>query len=342
MSVRDLTGINPSIPPPQHDDSSTEPKRQGTGDSYETKLPELPPAPPSHQFGGGYSSNRPVPTVQNYREEQKKFQEEADEYAAIVEKRHKEAEARRERALQGQADGEAKEEETGGNGETEHEYALETAGEKVDEGDKGTNKNVVKSAKDKKDKVLPSGPANEKQRMMDQMNASKSESGVDRADAVRPTDRFNKAEHGSRRVRDPTTGGEIIIRDADPKGELRINPTDKTSTIPIPVPIPPIFSTTLSPHPPLRPSMDSCPSSAFCNSASRVVYSSYGSAWRLDPALSSLCGGAPSAAPLHSPSCRGSHSSRGGWKRSLNVCEWICTDSEARRIPLQPRKVWNG
>ena len=35
---------------------------------------------------------------------------------------------------------------------------------------------------------------------------------------VKPTERLNKAEKGQRRVRDPTTGGEIIIRDADPKG----------------------------------------------------------------------------------------------------------------------------
>jgi hypothetical protein len=34
----------------------------------------------------------------------------------------------------------------------------------------------------------------------------------------RPTDRYKKADHGSRRVRDPITGTEIIVKDADPKG----------------------------------------------------------------------------------------------------------------------------
>jgi hypothetical protein len=35
---------------------------------------------------------------------------------------------------------------------------------------------------------------------------------------VKPTDRQRNAEKGERRVRDPTTGGEIIVKDADPKG----------------------------------------------------------------------------------------------------------------------------
>lgn len=36
---------------------------------------------------------------------------------------------------------------------------------------------------------------------------------------VKPTERFAKAEKGQRRVRDPITGSEIIVKDADPKGE---------------------------------------------------------------------------------------------------------------------------
>jgi len=35
----------------------------------------------------------------------------------------------------------------------------------------------------------------------------------------RPTDRYRKAEKGQRRVRDPITGTEIIVKDADPKGK---------------------------------------------------------------------------------------------------------------------------
>lgn len=43
---------------------------------------------------------------------------------------------------------------------------------------------------------------------------------------VKPTERFAKAEKGQRRVRDPITGSEIIVKDADPKGDslfLRIH-----------------------------------------------------------------------------------------------------------------------
>lgn len=39
---------------------------------------------------------------------------------------------------------------------------------------------------------------------------------------VKPTERFAKAEKGQRRVRDPITGAEIIVKDADPKGESRL------------------------------------------------------------------------------------------------------------------------
>jgi hypothetical protein len=37
---------------------------------------------------------------------------------------------------------------------------------------------------------------------------------------VKPTERLQKMPKGERRVRDPTTGGEIIVKDADPKGEI--------------------------------------------------------------------------------------------------------------------------
>lgn len=36
--------------------------------------------------------------------------------------------------------------------------------------------------------------------------------------AEKPTDRLRKAEKGERRVRDPITDSEIIVKDADPKG----------------------------------------------------------------------------------------------------------------------------
>lgn len=41
--------------------------------------------------------------------------------------------------------------------------------------------------------------------------------------SVSPTQRFQQAEKGQRRVRDPVTGGEIIVKDADPKGGFTIS-----------------------------------------------------------------------------------------------------------------------
>jgi hypothetical protein len=42
---------------------------------------------------------------------------------------------------------------------------------------------------------------------------------------VKPTDRIQKAEKGERRVRDPITDAEIIVKDADPKGKSRLQST---------------------------------------------------------------------------------------------------------------------
>ncbi|KAL7420399.1 hypothetical protein Q5752_005369 [Cryptotrichosporon argae] len=152
-----------------------------------TEFPELPPAPPSKQYGAGYSAMHPVPTVQHYQADQKAHAAEADEYARIVAARRGEQEARER--------------------ETDRDGNLGQA----DDGKPAVEGDEANAAKTQKKQTGESqggkGPANEKQRLMDQMNANK----------VKPTDRIKNAEKGERRVRDPITGGEIIVKDADPK-----------------------------------------------------------------------------------------------------------------------------
>jgi hypothetical protein len=161
-------------------------------------LPQLPEAPPSRVYGQGYSSNHPVPTVQGYKEVKAQHEEDAKQYAEIVARRAQEQE--------------------------ERDKQREAATQQSDEKDKSENKeeyqnvsdekNAAKTQKDKKDKPVANQAASEKARMMDQMNANKQ----------RPTDRQAKADHGERRVRDPITGGEIVVKDADPKGKYRTKP----------------------------------------------------------------------------------------------------------------------
>ncbi|WVR03079.1 hypothetical protein IAU60_000068 [Kwoniella sp. DSM 27419] len=169
-----------------------------------TAFPELPPAPPSKVLGQGYSANHPVPTVQSYKVEQKQHEDDARAYAEIVEKRRQEAEERervqRERARE------------------EEKPSVPQSSEGVGAGTGGTahagveNKirqetNAVKNQQNKKDEPNANNPATEKARMMDQMNSNK----------LSPTERFQKADKGQRRVRDPITGAEVIVKDADPK-----------------------------------------------------------------------------------------------------------------------------
>lgn len=83
----------------------------------------------------------------------------------------------------------------------------------------------------KKSDALKSPGQQEKAEMMDRMNANKE----------KPTDRLKKAPHGERRVRDPTTGGQVIIKDADPKEFDSAKPALKGSNV------------LLHPFPPPRP-----------------------------------------------------------------------------------------
>lgn len=242
--VRNLAGINPNIPAPpssasnsgtidggaSHSDPKADSHAQSASrQSSLTPLPDLPEAPPSRMVGGGYNAtSHTIPTVSAYKQQQEEWSQQADEYARIVAQRAQETEERRARAEEyaKESGGAA---QSGDNGKHGGEFdKKETMGEKLEESNSRTAGNVVQSAKDKKDKVDPNKPATEKQRMMDQMNAHKSRSFVSETLYIRqcemltvivkPTERLNKAEKGQRRVRDPTTGGEIIIRDADPKG----------------------------------------------------------------------------------------------------------------------------
>ena len=175
-----------------------------------TDFAPLPPAPPSHVVGQGYSSSRPVPTVQSYKDTQARNEADAQQYAQIVEARRAETEERERMSQQAQDEEKAKSDDKA------------TAEAPPNDGEE---KNVLKSNKDKKDNVSGGQPPNEKEKMMQQMNANKSQlqctSSRIKADIspVRPTDRFKQAEKGQRRVRDPITGTEIIVKDTDPKGE---------------------------------------------------------------------------------------------------------------------------
>jgi len=180
---------------------------------HTTDFPDLPPAPASREVGKGYSSHNPVPTVQSYKITQANNEAQAKEYADIVAARQAEREERErqsEQRLQEQKD------------QAQHQNINET--KQVD----GEETNATKNNKDMKQKVDPHKPATEKERMMEQMNSNKSEcdsaqSPTRRAHAtVKPTDRFQKADKGERRVRDPITDAEIIVKDADPKGMSEI------------------------------------------------------------------------------------------------------------------------
>ena len=181
----------PVAPPTKHESPPVAPPSQNA-----SELPELPEAPPSRLIGQGYSASHPVPTVQAYKSEQATHEEEARHYAELVERRRQEAEER---------DQQAATHAPGNVSETK-----QVAGEET---------NVAKTQRDKTDKPSAGTGATEKSKMMDQMNANKRESiEKTQLSSVKPTDRFKKAEKGERRVRDPITGTEIIVKDSDPKG----------------------------------------------------------------------------------------------------------------------------
>jgi hypothetical protein len=177
-----------------------------------TDFPDLPPAPPSRVVGQGYSANHPVPTVQSYKAAKADADQQADEYARIVAARQAEDEERMRKAA-----------------EAKDESASPVDAPKTDPSQKEEGQVDEKKGRDKvKEKVDPHRPTTEKERMMEQMNSNKSQFIIATTKTmlmgtVRPTDRVRHAEKGQRRVRDPITGAEIIVKDADPKGKLTEN-----------------------------------------------------------------------------------------------------------------------
>lgn len=134
-------------------------------------FPDLPPAPPSHVIGQGYSAHNPVPTVQSYKITQQKHEEEAHAYAEMVERRAREAEERERRARESRSG-------IGGDG-----HAAPQSGSPDAHGgrapvkagpDEETNAAKVQEGK-KTDEPNAASGANEKARMMEQMNANQRE-----------------------------------------------------------------------------------------------------------------------------------------------------------------------
>ncbi|WWC90217.1 uncharacterized protein L201_005150 [Kwoniella dendrophila CBS 6074] len=188
-----------------------------------TEFPELPPVPPSRVIGQGYSVNHPVPTVQQYKLDQKQHEEESKIYADIVEAKRREAEKRDQDFITSQQRQQQNDNNNNVSNNNNQKVNNDTAqidstssiskihagkidGTMVNAG-RDEETNAVKAQKDKKDDVKPNTGANEKSRLMEQMNANQ----------LKPTERFNRAEKGQRRVRDPITGAEVIVKDADPK-----------------------------------------------------------------------------------------------------------------------------
>lgn len=154
------THNTPPMPPPA---SST--------DNQGADFPDLPPAPPSHVIGQGYSAHNPVPTVQSYKITQQKHEEEAHAYAEMVERRAREAEERERRARESRSgiggDGHAAPQS--GSPDAHGARAPVKAGP-----DEETNAAKVQEGK-KTDEPNAASGANEKARMMEQMNANQRE-----------------------------------------------------------------------------------------------------------------------------------------------------------------------
>ncbi|WVN87584.1 uncharacterized protein L203_102767 [Cryptococcus depauperatus CBS 7841] len=172
---------------------------------HSTEFPKLPPAPPSRAVGHGYSQHNPVPTVQSYKNTQAQHEEESRTYAAIVEQRAREAAERQQRS-----EADSKGTDYGG-----------LSGKPVSSGkDEETNAARIQEGKKMNEPNSNIG-ANEKAKMMEQMNANK----------LKPTERIAKAEKGERRVRDPITGHEIIVKDVNSKDFDPTRPATKGSNI---------------------------------------------------------------------------------------------------------------
>jgi hypothetical protein len=183
----------------------------------EPEYTELPPAPPAHIVGTGYSSHNPVPTTRKYHDKKKEFDAQAVEFA-----QQKDAVAARKAQEVKKAD--TLDQKTHGDDEKSDGYGGQTlpaatAGTTTDSGEIDHSdiplNNAARNAPDSKPSaggVPKSTGQQEKEEMMDRMNANQQ----------KPIDRVNKGPKGERRVRDPVTGKDVIIKDADPKGKIHI------------------------------------------------------------------------------------------------------------------------
>lgn len=127
-------------------------------------FPNLPPAPAPHVFGTGYSSKHKVPKAQDWTDISKSHQEQADEYARIMEARQQADED--ERRIN--TEGPVSEDE----GEPAY-FEVDGDGDPIDPQDSPTaaGHKVTKNGQESKKKADPKNAPNEKQRLMDQMTS---------------------------------------------------------------------------------------------------------------------------------------------------------------------------
>lgn len=137
------------------------PSKSGKRD---TDFPALPPAPAPHVFGTGYSGKHKVPKAQDWQQINERHQQQADEYARIMEMRE-----------QAQQDEDRLAEE-GPTSEEEGEPAyvqVDGDGDPVNPQDSPTTagNKVSNDGTQSRKKADPKNAANEKQRLMNQMTS---------------------------------------------------------------------------------------------------------------------------------------------------------------------------
>lgn len=152
-------------------------------------LPPLPEAPPSRHIGEGYSYNHPVPTVQQYRDDRRGWDKDAEDYAQQMERMGDAGSMRDDdTATMASATGTAVDGHHRDGHATGAVSRSNAHGGKLDGSSDGPAAN--ERAGKKRDAVKSPGQQ-EKAEMMDRMNANKE----------KPTDRVKKGPHGERRVR---------------------------------------------------------------------------------------------------------------------------------------------
>lgn len=128
------------------------------------EFPELPPAPAPHVFGTGYSGKHKVPKAQDWQEINQRHQEQADEYARIMELREQAALDEQRIAEEGPTSEE--------EGEPAY-YKVDADGDIINPDDSPTTagQKVTKDGTQSRRKADNKNGATEKQRLMNQMTA---------------------------------------------------------------------------------------------------------------------------------------------------------------------------